>query len=112
ARARTGGKKTDVIGYLEQAGRDCGERTVREDHGIMRGKGLELVWRGLELHLGQRRDAIGEALGKADGGVQPGADRGPALRQFHQPRQGLLDALYAVLDLFGVAGEFLAEGEG
>ena len=48
---------------------------------------------------------------KPIGRVQAGADRGAALRQLHQLRQRLLDALDAVLDLLGVAGEFLAQRE-
>jgi hypothetical protein len=53
--------------------------------------------------------SAGDLLGEADGGVQAGADGGAALRQFHQGRQRLLDALDAVLDLLGIAAELLAQ---
>jgi hypothetical protein len=54
-------------------------------------------------------DALGDLLGEADRRVEAGADGGAALRQFHQARQRQLDALDAVLDLRGIAGELLAE---
>ena len=82
-----------------------------EDHGVVRGERLELVRRRGEGKAGDRRDPVGDALGKAERRVEPGADGGAALGELHQHRQRLLDARDAVLDLRGVAGELLAEGE-
>src|SRR3546814_18681953 len=44
-------------------------------------------------------------------GVEAGADRGAALGKLQQALGGALQALDAVGDLNGVAGEFLAEGQ-
>ena len=52
---------------------------------------------------------LGDQLVEALGRVEAGADGGAALRQFHQRGQGRLDARDAVLDLLGVAAEFLAK---
>ena len=77
----------------------------------MGGERLELVRRGGEAEPGDGRDLVGDPLGEAGGCVQAGADGGAALGELHQHRQGLLDAHDAVLDLLGVAGELLAEGD-
>jgi hypothetical protein len=74
----------------------------------MRGQRLELVGRGGEGQAGDRRDLFGDQLGEADRRVEPGADRGAALRQLIEPGSVELDALIR-FDLRGVAGEFLAE---
>src|SRR3546814_19598750 len=50
-------------------------------------------------------------FGKAGEGVEAGADRGAALGKLQQALGGALQALDAVGDLNGVAGEFLAEGQ-
>ena len=44
-------------------------------------------------------------------GVEPGADRGAALRELIEPVQRLLDALHAVVDLRRIAAEFLSESQ-
>src|SRR3546814_13053503 len=56
-------------------------------------------------------DLGGEGFGKAVDGVEAGADRGAALGKLQQALGGALQALDAVGDLNGVAGEFLAEGQ-
>ncbi len=77
--------------------------------GVVGGQGLELVRGGGEGQAGDGGDLVGHLLGEADRGVQAGADRGAALGQLHQGRQVSLDAGDAVLDLLGVAAEFLAQ---
>ena len=69
---------------------------------------------GAEVNFMPVSAAIRSAMrsAKPTGALRPGADGGAALGELHQPRHRLLDALDAVLDLLGVAGEFLAEGEG
>ena len=77
----------------------------------MGGECLELVDGAREGKAGDLGDLGREGLGEAWLCVQSGADGGSALRQFSQSRQDLLDALDAVGDLLGVAGELVAKGE-
>ncbi len=70
---------------------------------------LEFVGGGVEGDLADRRQGLGEAFGKAGRCIQPGADRGSALRQEIKARQRGLDALDPERDLARVAAEFLAE---
>ncbi len=81
----------------------------RHHHGVVRGQRLEFVRSRRERQSGQRGDLGGDALGKSYRRGKPCSHRGPALRQFHQRRQRQLDARDAVLDLLGVAGEFLPQ---
>ena len=76
---------------------------------VMRGQRLELVRRGHEGQSGQRRDPLGDELRELRLGVEPGADRGAALRQRIEGLERSRHALAGVLDLRRVAGEFLAE---
>ena len=58
------------------------ERAVREHVGVVRGERLELVGRGDEGQAGEaRRSRRRSGSAKCGLGVEPGADRGAALRQ-------------------------------
>ena len=82
-----------------------------EDHGVVGGQRLELVGRRGEGQAGDLGDLLRHHVGEADRRVEAGADRRAALGQLHQHRQALLDARDAVLDLLGIAGELLAQGQ-
>jgi len=112
ARARAGAQEADVVGDLEQGAGDGVQGAVAEDHGVVGGQGLELVGRRDEGQAGDGGDLGGDQLGEAHGSVEAGADGGAALGQLEQARLAQADALQAILDLLGVAGEFLAEGQG
>ena len=73
-------------------------------------QGLELVRRGLEVEPGDRGDRGGHFLVEADRRVEPGADR-RAARASSIGRAVILMRLIED-DLRGIAGKFLAEGEG
>ena len=108
----TRAEEADVVGNLEAAHGDRRDGAVGEDHRVMRGEGLELVRGGREFEAGDLADLGRNALGKTRRRGEAGADGGAALRQLHQHRQGHLDPLDAVLDLLGIAGEFLAQRHG
>ena len=77
----------------------------------MSGKRLELVGRRGEGQAGEKGDAARHLLVEALGCIEAGADGGAALGQFHQSGHRAFDTGNAVLDLLGIAGEFLAKGE-
>ena len=79
------------LAILFEADRDHVERARQLDQRVVRGQRLELVVGGDERQAGERRDLLGEPLGEARRRVQAGADRGAALGQLVEPRQGLLD---------------------
>ena len=81
ARARAGAEQADVVGDLEQVGGERVQRAMRERIGAVRGQRLELVRRADERQPGDRRDLLRKQLGEARMRVEPGADRGAALRQ-------------------------------
>ena len=107
ARART--KEADVVRDLEAGHGDRVDRTMGEDHCVMRGQRLELVRCGAEIEAGDLGDLVGDHRVEALGRGEAGADRRAALCQLHKPGQRALKALNAVGELLGVAGEFLAE---
>src|SRR5215471_10722435 len=57
------------------------ERAVDEHQSAVRGERLEFVARADEGKPGHARDGFGKQLGEAAVGIEPGADRGAALRQ-------------------------------
>ncbi len=82
---------------------------MREHDGVVRGQRLEFVGRGHEGQAGQRRDPLGDKLGKPRLGIEAGADRSAPLRQRIEMLERLRHALASRLHLRGVAGEFLPE---
>ena len=83
-----------------------------EDHGVMGRQGFELVGRRSERQPGYLGDLLGHHLGESHRRVETRAHRRAALSQLHQHRQRHFHARQTVLDLLGVAGEFLAERQG
>ena len=75
----------------------------------MRGQGFKLVGCGDKGVAGLSGDLGCKFLGKTDLGVDPGADRRAALRQFEHAGQRRFDAGDAVFDLLGIARKFLPE---
>ena len=57
------------------------ERAMHEDIGVVRRQRLELVRRADEGQAGDRGGALGEQAGEFRMRVEPGADRGAALRE-------------------------------
>ena len=109
AGTRSGPEEADVVRNLEAGHSHRGDRAMREHHRVMRGQRFELVRCRRELQAGDCRDLFSDFLGEPYRRGETGADGRAALRQFHQLRQGQFDPLDAVLQLLGIAGEFLAE---
>ncbi len=84
---------------------------MREQQRILRGERLELVGRGNEGQPGRLRNFRGHGLAEALGRVEPGADRGAALRQLVEPGQRRLDPLDPERDLPRIARELVAQGQ-
>ena len=87
------------------------DRAMRVDERVVRRERLEFVRRGDERQAGHRRNALGEEFCELRLGIQPGADRGAALRQRIERFHRLAQTRHAGLHLRGIAGEFLAERE-
>ena len=85
---------------------------MHEHIGVVAGHVLELVGRADERQLGQLRDASREGLGELRLGIQPGADGGAALREGIKFALSHAQTRDRRLHLGGIAGEFLAQGEG
>src|SRR5436305_7255268 len=85
---------------------------MRDDEGLLRGNRLELVSRRGEAQARKLLYLLRKPLRELGVRVEPRADRGAALGEGMEPRQGRLDAGDAELHLRGVARELLAEGHG
>ena len=92
ARARPRPEQADIICDLEQAGGDRTERSMREYDSIVSRQRLELVIGGNKGQAGQAGDLHSNELGELRLGIEPGADRGPALRQWVKFLQGSIDS--------------------
>ena len=78
---------------------------------VLRGERGELVGCGDERQAGDRGDFLRHRFGKPIGRVEPGADRGAALRELVEAGQRLFDPLDARVHLRGVTREPLPQGE-
>ncbi len=108
-RARTRSQQANVVGDLEQAGCHRIDRTMHHDIGIVRSQRLEFVGGAGERQLGDFGGMFCEQFGEARLGIEPGPDRGAALRQRIQILHRRAQPRDAALDLRGVTGEFLTE---
>ncbi len=77
----------------------------------MRSQRLELVGRAGEAELGELGHLGGERLGEAVGRVEAGADGGAALGELEYARLDPAQPLDPGLDLGGIAGKFLPQGQ-
>ena len=84
---------------------------MRADHPVQGALGGEFVRRGHVRRAGHRRDPRGDLLAEPRRGVQAGADRGAAHRDYQQPGGGVLDFGDRVVQRAGVAGPFLPDGQ-
>jgi hypothetical protein len=110
-RARARSKQPEVVADLGQRDGNYIEHARQLDQCVVRGQLGELVGRRCELDPRQVRNFLGEVLCKPFGRVEPGAHRGSALGEAHDPGQDAFDALDAIGDLRRIAGKFLAQGQ-
>jgi hypothetical protein len=89
-RARARAQQADVVGDLEQAGGQRVER-ARGSTSASCAASASNLFGGDEGQAGDLGGLLGELLGEADLGVEAGADRGAALGQLQQARQGRFD---------------------
>jgi hypothetical protein len=75
---RAGAEQPDVIGDLEQARCDRGERSLCEYDGVVGCERLELVRRGHEGQTCEFGDLFGDELRELRLGIEPGSNRSAA----------------------------------
>ena len=112
AAAGAGTEEADVVGDLDEADGDGLERAAGFDGGVAGGLGFEMVFGFAEFEAGIAGDGFDGFAGEVDVGVDAGADGGAAEGEFAEVGFEFLEAFDAVLDLAGVAAEFLAEADG
>ncbi len=105
-------KPAEVVGDLDQRGRQRPQRPTGHDHGVVGGESGELVGGGDEGQPGELGDGRRHPGPELRMGVEPGPDGGPTGGQLVQIVQRELDAPEVGVELGDVTGELLAEGEG
>jgi hypothetical protein len=91
AAAWAGAEQADVVGDLGQRDREHVQHPRQLDQSVVARQRLEFVGRRFERELREVRHFGREGFGKALGGIEPGADRGAALRELKDARQHGLD---------------------
>ena len=81
-------------------------------HGIVGGEGFELVGGRGEFQVGDGGNAFGHFFRKTDGGGEARTYGGAALGELHQIGKSLFYASDTVVNLLGVAREFLTQCDG
>ena len=112
AAAGAGGEPAHVVGDFHEGDGGAAEAGAGADHGVERGLGGEFVGGGDVGLAGEVGDLGGDFDAEAGGGGEAGADGGAADGEFEQAGAGAADVGDGVADLVGVAGPFLADGEG
>ena len=111
-RARPRSHEADIVSDLEQTRGQRIQRAGQFHFRVVHGERLELVRRRDEGQARFARHLIGEPLRKSGGGIEPGSDRGSALRKHVHARHRAFHTLHAIAHGRRVTGKFLAERHG
>ena len=109
AAARTAAQKANIIRDFEKTDRDRFELAARFDHPILGALRFEMIFRFAKCDAGplfEMAHHFGREIAMT---IEPGADCGPAEREFLQGGDRLLRAPFPETHLLRVTAEFLAE---
>ena len=107
--ARARAQEANVVGDLEQSGRDRIDRAVHQHIGVVGGEGFKFVRRAGEGQLGKLGDLPCEHFAEFRFRVEASADSCSALRQREQVLHRGAQPRDSQLDLRRIAGEFLSQ---